>query len=70
MSGQARKCVAPTLSPADVAAQFNLKIRHVYRLINRRRDPLPAHKIGTYWRVDSDELFAWWQRQAKGGRHG
>ena len=58
------RTIAPFLTTADVALRLNTTLRHVYRLIDRRRDPLPAHRVGAYLRIDSDELLEWWQRQA------
>ena len=54
---------APLLTPAEVAKRLNTTIRHVYRLIHRKRYPLPARAIGHYFRIDEDELLAWWRNQ-------
>jgi len=64
--------ITPFLTAADVALQLNTSLRHIYRLIDRRRDPLPAHRVGPYLRIDPDELLEWWQRQhlPKGVCHG
>ena len=64
--------IAPFLTTADVALQLNTTLRHVYRLIHRKREPLPAHWVGAYLRIDAEELLDWVYRarkQAKGVRH-
>ena len=61
--------IAPFFTTADVALVLNTRIRHVYRLIDRKRDPLPAHWVGAYLRIDADELRDWFFReQTKGVR--
>ena len=54
------RTIAPFLTTADVA-QYALN--HVYRLIHRKRNPLPAHWVGAYLRIDADELRDWFYRE-------
>ena len=59
--------LVPSLSAEQVASWLTTRVRHIYRLIRRKHHPLPAHKIGHYWRFDRDEVLAWWEEE-KGGR--
>ena len=68
MSIQRPTRIAPFLTAADVALQLNTTLRHVYRLIHRKREPLPAHWVGAYLRIDPEELLDWVCRERKLGK--
>ncbi|MBS6510396.1 MAG: helix-turn-helix domain-containing protein [Clostridiales bacterium] len=51
------------LNTHDFSAAYSLSKATIYRLINRRDDPLPAYKQGSNWYIDIDEYKAWRERE-------
>lgn len=43
----------------EVMAYLHINLRTVYRLIDRRVNPLPAHRVGRQWRFRKSEIDAW-----------
>lgn len=39
-----------------VAWRLGVSVKHVYRLIQRKQNPLRARKVGRYWRIDPIDL--------------
>jgi excisionase family DNA binding protein len=58
--------VGVDLSPADVAALLGVSRPHVYALIER--GALPAHRVGTHWRLNVQDVHAYARQRDEGRR--
>ncbi len=48
------------LTVADVAAELQMSVRHVYRLVERGE--LPSVRVGRKRRIEPDDFAAWRKR--------
>ena len=46
----------PYLTVEDIAKLLDVSIDTVRNWINRKRDPLPAYKIGREWRIKREDF--------------
>lgn len=53
-----------TLTPADLAADLQLRGGEEAALRLLRAGTIPGFKVGRYWRVDADELADWKRKHA------
>ncbi len=54
----------PYLTVEDIAKLLDVSIDTVRNWINRKRDPLPAYKIGREWRIKRED-FEQFMRERK-----
>jgi len=46
----------PYLTPEDIAHDLGVTVETVRSWINRKKDPLPAFKIGREWRIRREDF--------------
>jgi excisionase family DNA binding protein len=55
------------LTVHEVATMLQVPVSWVYgRLRDRSSEPLPAYRVGKYWRFREQEIVAWVTRQKRG----
>lgn len=57
------RVASPTLSPKEVAIWLKVEVPQIYRLVKRKRRPLPSKRVGRYLRFDRDEVAEWLERE-------
>ncbi len=58
---------AEFLNINEVAALLKVSPSWVYgHLRSRCKDPLPAYRLGKYWRFRADEVLAWVKKHVNG----
>jgi len=56
----------PLLSVRDVGRLLQVPVSWVYgRMRKRSREPLPAYRLGKYWRFQREEVLAWVESQRR-----